>query len=93
MRERCDSSTPHCVQSFGGDWMPQTLPGSSSANPNNQSFSYAPIEMQFTTLAITFPSTGRSSKRTSTPISKGRPKRAAHPWGFTRITQHAPEKG
>jgi len=33
--------------------MPQTLPGSSSANPRSQSFSYWPIEMQFTTRAVT----------------------------------------
>ena len=33
--------------------MPQTLPGSSSASPRSQTFSYCPIEMQFTTRAVT----------------------------------------
>ena len=84
--------TPYSAQSSGGDWMPHTLPGSSSANPSSQSFSYCPKEIQFTTRAVTSVLTGRPSKRTVTPISKGRGKRTAHPWGFTRITKHAPEK-
>lgn len=73
--------------------MPHTLPGSSSANAKSQSFSYAPIEMQFTTRAVTFLAAGSPSTRTIVPISRGRPKRAAHPWGFTRITTHSPENG
>jgi len=93
MEEKWDSWTPYCVQSSGGDWMPHTLPGSSSANPNSHSFSYCPIEMQFTTRAVTFLAAGSPSKRTSAPISSGRAKRAAHPWELTRITKHAPEKG
>ena len=73
--------------------MPHTLPGSSSANPKSQSFSYAPIEIQFTTRAVTFLAAGSPSTRTVAPISRGRPNRAAHPWGFTRITEHSPENG
>ena len=71
--------------------MPQILPGSSSANPSSQSFSYCPIEIQFTTRAVTSVLAGRPSKRTVTPIFKGRPNRAAHPWGFTRIIRHGSE--
>lgn len=73
--------------------MRQTLPGSSSATPSSQSFSYCPVEMQFTIRPVTFPLAGRPSKRTSAPISRGRPNRAAHPWGFTRITRQVSEKG
>lgn len=73
--------------------MPQILPGSSSANPSSQSFSYCPIEIQFTTRAVTSVLAGRPSKRTVAPISRGRPNRAAHPWGFTKMTQHSSENG
>lgn len=83
---------PHSVQSSGGDWMPRILPGSSSASPKSQSFSYGPIEMQFTNRAMTLRPAGSLSKRTGAPISSGRLKRAAHSWGFTKITKHAPEK-
>ena len=60
IRERCASLELYRVQSSGGEWMPQTLPGSSSANPRSQSFSYCPIEMQFTTRAVTLPPAGKS---------------------------------
>lgn len=73
--------------------MPQTLPGSSSAIPNSQSLWYCPIEIQFTTRAVTFPLGGSLPRRTVAPISKGRPNRAAHPWGFTRMTKHSSENG
>ena len=73
--------------------MPHTLPGSSSANPKSQSFSYGPIEIQFTTRAVTSVLTGSPSKRTVTPISRRRANRTAHPWGFTRMTKHPSEKG
>ena len=73
--------------------MPQTLPGSSSANPSSQSFSYCPIEIQFTTRAVTSVLAGRASNRTVAPISKGRANRAAHPWGFTRMIKHWSENG
>jgi hypothetical protein len=73
--------------------MPQRLPGSSSAIPSSQDFSYCPIEMQFTTRPVTLPLAGRPSKRTSAPTSRGRPHRAAHPWGFTRMTRQVSEKG
>jgi len=73
--------------------MSHTLPGSSSANPNSQSFSYCPIEIQFTTRAVTPVLAGRPSKRTAVPISRGRPNRPAHPWGFTKITKHSRENG
>jgi hypothetical protein len=51
--------------------MPQTLPGSSSSNPRSQSFSYFPIEMQFTTRAVTLPPAGSRSKRTVVPDASG----------------------
>lgn len=79
-------STPYAVHSAGGNWMP-------SASPNSQSFSYCPIEIQFTTRAVTSVLAGRPSKRTRASISRGRPNRAAHPWGFTKITKHPSEKG
>jgi hypothetical protein len=79
---------PYGVQSAGGDWMPHTLPGSASTNPNSHCFSYCPIEMQFTTRAVTLAPVGRLSKRTVVPISRGRQNRAAHPCGFTRIIKH-----
>jgi hypothetical protein len=71
--------------------MPHTLPGLSSANPSSQSFSYCPIELQFTTRAVALVLTGRPSKRPVAPISRERPNRAAHPWGFTRIIRHGSE--
>jgi hypothetical protein len=37
------SRTHYSVQSSGGDWIPHTFAGSSSANPSSQSFSYSPI--------------------------------------------------
>ena len=78
---------------WGGIWMPHTLPGSSSANPSNHCFSYSPIKMQFTTRAVTLAPTGRPSSWTAAPISSGRPNRAAHPSGFTRIIRHGSENG
>jgi len=51
--------------------MPQTLPGSSSANPRSQSFSYCPTEIQFTTRAVTFPPVGSRSKCTVVPTASG----------------------
>jgi hypothetical protein len=85
--------TSYRVQSSGGVWMPHTLPGSSSANPSSQSFAYSPIEMQFTTRAVTLVPVGRSSNRTVAPISSGRRNRAAHPCGFTRCVRHGSENG
>jgi hypothetical protein len=70
-RERCASLEFYRVQSSGGEWMPQTLPGSSSANPRSQIFSYCPIEMQFTTRAVTLPPAGSRSKRTVVPTASG----------------------
>jgi len=71
--------------------MPHTLAGSSSANPSSQSFSYSRIEIQFTTRAVTSVLAGRHPNRTLAPSSSGRPNRAAHPWGFTRIIRHGSE--
>jgi hypothetical protein len=68
--------------------MPQTLPGSSSANPSSQNFS---IAMQFTTRAVTLVLAGRPSNRTAAPISAGRPNLAAHPCRFTRTAKHGSE--
>jgi hypothetical protein len=73
--------------------MPHTFPGSSSANPNSQDFSYCPIEMQFTTRAVTLVPAGRPPKRSVAPIVSGRANRTAHPWGFTRMTTHWSENG
>jgi hypothetical protein len=73
--------------------MTHTLRGSSSANPNSQSFSNFPSKIQFTTRAVTPVLAGRPSKHTAVPISRGRPNSAAHPWGFTKITKHSPENG
>jgi len=75
-RSRCQSS--------GGEVIPHTLPGLSSANPINHKRPAPVTEMQFTTLAVTF-STGRPSSRTVAPMGSGRSNRAAHPCGFTRI--------
>ena len=81
------------AQSSGGVWTPQMLPRSSSANPSNQSFSYSPIRIQFTTRAVTAVLVGRPSIRTAAPISSGRRNRATHPCGFTRSVRHDSENG
>lgn len=52
----------YSAQSSGGFSTPHTLPGSSSANPSSQSFSYSPIEMQFTTRAVNIGSRGETSQ-------------------------------
>ena len=70
--------------------MPQTLPGSSSANPNSQNFS---IGMQFTTRAMTVVLVGSPSNWSAAPISSGRPNRAAHPCGFTSTVCDGSENG
>src|SRR5208282_5139140 len=56
--------------------MPHTLPGSSSANPSSETFSYSPSEIEFTTRAVTLVLAGRPSNRTAAPISK----RATEPY-------------
>ena len=89
----CIWSTPYCAQSSGGVWKPHTLPGSSSASPSSQTFSYSPIGMQFTTRAVTVVLAGRPSNRTADPIASGRWKRAADPCGFTRSVIHGSENG
>ena len=73
--------------------MPHTLPGSSSANPSSETFSYSPSEIEFTTRAVTLVLAGRPSNRTAAPISSGRRDRTAHPCGFTRIARHGSENG
>jgi len=70
--------------------MPQTLAGTSKANPSSQNFS---IGMQFTTRAVTLIPAGRPSNRTGSPTSSGRWNRAAHPWGFTRSVRDSSENG
>lgn len=80
-------------QSSGGVSMPQMFPGSSSASPMSQNFSYSPSEMQFTTCAVTLRFAGRPSNRTRVPILNGRPNLAPHPCGFTRTTKHGSKKG
>jgi hypothetical protein len=70
--------------------MPQTLAGTSKANPSSQNFS---IGMQFTTRAVTLIPAGRPSNRTGSPISSARWNRAAHPWGFTRSVRDGAENG
>ena len=73
--------------------MPHTLPGSSSANPNSETFSYSPSEIEFTTRAVMLVLAGRPSNRTAAHISSGRRNRTAHPCGFTRIARHGSENG
>jgi hypothetical protein len=80
-------------QSVGGDSIPHTLPGSSKVRPRIQNFSYFPGLIQFTTRATTLRLTGSPSNRIAVPISSGRPKRVAHPWGFTRRVTPASENG
>jgi hypothetical protein len=60
--------------------MPQTLSGSSSANPRSQSVSYCPTEIQFTTRAMTLPPVGSRSERTVVPTARA-----------DRIELHTPE--
>src|ERR1039457_246035 len=63
------------------------------SRPSNQNFSHSPIEIQFTTRAATLLFEGRPSIWTGVPISTGRRKRAAQPWGLTRTTRHESAKG
>ena len=63
------------------------------SRPSNQNFSHSPIEIQFTTRAATLLFEGRPSNWTGVPISTGRRKRAAQPWGLTRTTRHESAKG
>ena len=88
----CASELLVC-QSAGGDSIPHTLPGSSKVRPRIQNFSYFSGLIQFTTRAVTLCLTGSPSNRIAVPISRGRPKRAAHPWGFTRRVTPGSENG
>ena len=63
------------------------------SRPSNQNFSHSPIEIQFTTRAATLLFEGRPSNWTGVPISTGRRKRAAQPWGLTRTTRQESAKG
>ena len=80
-------------QSSGGVSTPQTFPGSSSARPMSQNFSYSAREMQFTTRAVTVRLAGRPSNRTWVPIFSGRPNLTPHPCGFASIAKHGSKKG
>ncbi len=82
-----------CCQSAGGDSIPHTLPGSSKVRPRIQNFAYFSGLIQFTTRAKTPCLPGRPPNRIAVPISSGRPKRAAHPWGFTRRVSPSSENG
>lgn len=93
LRRAFKRPTRNVYQSSGGFAIPQTLPGSSSASPRSQNFSYSPSEMQFTTPAVTLRFAGRPSNRTCVPTFSGRPNRAPHPCGFASIAKHGSKKG